>query len=304
MQIPRKEARPMNAFFRLVVVVSVLSACIVVGTAPAHAQSELLYLAAIIEEVIDQELSAPSLGGPTGIVSMPNAVTPPARTWQAALSYQGMRAPSSGTDQAPDDLSAWSLQAAHRLADTAELWASYSSAADHVGSRTWALGGKKMLTHNMLMQSEGRGAGVAVGASYHRWGHAFTAGSLGDGAPTPDANATKAYAVATRVLTDGARSWSLLGSGGLMYIGLDADGGRVQSLTRPFVGLQAVWVGTVMGLEYRWDDPSIDKKPVFSAAIRQVLSDEVTAELGTTNASLVGTGLSAQRLFLRVSRCL
>jgi hypothetical protein len=86
-----------------------------------------------------------------------------------------------------------------------------------------------------------------------------------------------------------------------MYLGLDADRGRSQRLTRPFLGLQAVWLCAVLGLEYRWPDSALDAKPVFSAAIRQMLSDGLAAELGTTNASPVGTGLGAQRLFLRLS---
>lgn len=291
----------MNACGRLVVAVSLISLWVVGSSVPARAQDGLdglVALAVAWGELSEQELSVPSLGGPTGIVSMPNAITMPAGTWQAAFSCQGMRTSSSGMYQAPDDLRAWSLQAAHRLNDTAELWASYSSAADHVGSHTWALGGKKMLTH-----LEGEGPFAAVGASYHRWSDAFPAGSWTSGDARPDANVPEAYAVVTGVLADEDWPW-LLGTAGLMYLGLDADRGPSQSMTRPFVALQAIVLGTGLGVEYRWKDPSVDAKPVFSAAIRQVLSEEVTVEVGTTNASPVGTGLSAQRLFLRLSRCL
>ena len=285
---------------RLAIAVSLFSVWVFGGATAARAQdySVLAGLAVAIGELIDQELSMPSLGGPTGIVSMPNAITTPARTWQAALSYQGMRASACGMYQASDDLSVWSLQAARRLNDTAEVWSTYSSTADHGGSRLWGLGGKSMLTH-----PEGGGPSVAAGASYHRWGDAFVSGSRVDGNASPDANVVKAYAVVTGVLT--GESWPpLLGTAGVVHIRLDPDSGSSESLTRPFLGLQAVWGGTVLGLEYRWHDSTLDAKPVFSAAIRQVLSDELTAELGTTNASPVGTGLSAQRLFLRLSHVL
>jgi hypothetical protein len=254
-------------------------------------------MAAAIGELIDQNLSVPSLGGPTGIVSLPNAITAPARTWQVALSYQGMQASSSGMYEDRDDFGAWSVQTAHRLSDTEEAWASYSCTTNHPGSHAWGFGGKKMLT-----RLEGGGPFAAVGASYHRWGDAF-GGEWSAGNPVrPDADVVNAYAVVTGDLS--GESWlPVLGTAGVAHTRLNLDGGRSRSTTRPFVGVQAICWGTVLGLEYRWKDPSVDAKPVFSAAIRQVLSDEVTIEAGTTNASPVGTGLSAQRLFVRVNRC-
>lgn len=294
-----KEAKPMKTRLRLAMIVAALCAWVLGSTVAARAQDNSALGALLaLADVMNRALSMPSLGGPTGIVSVPNALTMPEGTWQAALSYQGMRASASGMYQPPDDLSVWLLQAARRLNDTAEVWATYSSGADHEGSRVWGLGGKRMLTH-----LEGGGPFAAVGASYHRWDDAFVSGSRVDGAARPDANVVKAYAMVTGVLT--GESWApLLGTAGVMHIRLDPDIGSSESLTRPFLGLQAVYVGTTLGLEYRWRDSTLDAKPVFSAAIRQVLSDELTVELGTTNASPVGTGLSAQRLFLRLSHAL
>jgi hypothetical protein len=294
----RKEAESVNAWCRFSITVTMALVMMFLGTIVAHAQGDVdLVLGAL--GLIDQELSVPSLGGPTGVVSLPNAITMPADGWQAALSYQGMRASASGMYQAPDDLGVWSLQAVHKMNDTSELWASYSSATDHADSHTWALGGKKMFT-----RFEGGGPFVAVGASYHKWGDAFADGSWEDGAGRPDAGVTKAYAVVTGVLADEGWASGLVGSGGLMHIGLDPDRGCSHSLTRPFVTLQDILWGTELSLEYRWRDAPLDAKPVFSAAIRQVLSDKLTVELGTTNASPVGTGLPAQRLFLRLSHAL
>ncbi len=289
----------MNVWRQLAFAVSMLLVCALGAATAARAQDASSMILAGIMEVIDQELSMPSLGGPTGVVSLPNAITMPADGWQAALSYQGMRASSWGMYQAPDDLGVWSLQAAHRVNDTSELWASYSSATDHVGSRTWGLGGKKMFTH-----FQGEGPFVAVGASHHKWGDAFGEGWSADDPARPDANVTKAYAVVTGSLAHEGWASGLLGTGGLMGLGFDPNRGRSRSLMRPFVALQFVGWGTVLGLDYRWPDAPLDAEPVLSAAIRQVLSHELTVELGTTNASPVGTGLSAQRLFLRLSHTL
>jgi hypothetical protein len=295
-----EEAGVMNAFCRLVVAVSVLSVFILGSARTARAQLEAFaVMAAVFGETVEQGLYMPSLGGPTGIVSMPNGCTRAAGEWQAALSYQGMRASSSGMYQTADDLSVWSLQAAHGMKDATEVWAAYSSAADGEGSRVWGLGAKKM-----LRRSEGEGPVVAVGASYHRWRDAFPAGSWTGGDARPDANVTKAYAVVTEELAGDESFWWLLGSGGLVYIDVDPDSGRSQSLTRPFVGLQAVFLAaTVLGLEYRWEDSSIDAEPVSSLALRFVLSLEppIAAEVGTTNASPVGTGLPTHRGFVRLS---
>jgi len=293
----------MTTRLRPAMAVAALCAWVLGSTVAARAEDEGMYAGyaaalAGIADGMNSALSMPSLGGPTGIVSVPNAGTMQSDTWQAALSYQGMRASSSGMYQASDDLSVWSLQAARRLNDTAEVWATYSSAADHERSRVWGLGGKKTLTH--LEGGGGGGPLAAVGASYHRWGDAFVSGSRVGGDARPDANVVKAYAVVTGVLA-GKDGTVLLGTAGIMHLRFDPDRGSGESLTRPFVGIQAVIAGTELGLEYRWEDPTLDARPVFSAAIRQVLSDELTAELGTTNASPVGTGLGAQRLFLRLS---
>jgi len=291
----------MRMRLQLAVVVTAVCAWVVVGTVRASAQAGYDgYAAAMIAmgEMMDRALSLPSLGGPTGIVSLPNAYCPGIRSrWQVVLNYQGMRALSLGMYQARADLGMWTLQAAGRVSDRTEVWGAYGSATDHDRSRVWGLGGKSILTHREKWPS------VAVGASYHGWGNAFPAGSWTGGNSGLDANVLKGYAVVTGVL--GGEEWiPLLGTAGVVHIRLDPDYGSSRSLTRPFLGVQAVWWGTALGLEYRWPDRTLDTKPVFSAAIRQVLSDEVMAEVGTTNASPVGTGLSAQRLFLRLSHAL
>jgi len=134
---------------RLAIAVSVFSVWVLGGATAARAQgssSILAAMAAAYGDLIDQELSVPSLGGPTGIVSVPNAITIPAGTWQVALGYQGMRASASGVWEDHDDFGAWSVQTTHRLSDTGEAWASYSCTTNHPASHAWALGGKKMFT--------------------------------------------------------------------------------------------------------------------------------------------------------------
>jgi len=253
-------------------------------------------MAAAMGEVLEQVLCMPSHGGPTGIVSVPNAGTASARKWQASLGYQEMRASPHGIYRTPHDLRVWSLQAGGRLSDTAGVWASYASADDNDRSRVWVLGGKSILIH------PDTGPRAAVGASYHGWGNAFADGSSRGGGSWPDAKVLKAYTVVTGTFAGKGRLGPL-GTAGVTHTRLDPDSGSSESLTRPFLGVQFfVTPVTLLGLEYRWKDGAFDAKPVFSASVRQWLPDQFTAELGTTNASPVGSGLGGQRLFLRLSR--
>jgi len=126
-----------------------------------------------------------------------------------------------------------------------------------------------------------------------------------------DVKVRNAYIVATRDFTPmrgETWEWSsgagtrMLGSAGLLYLNCDPDLGKSFSLTRPFVGLEFVGAGgTVLGLEYRWKDSTLDQKAVFSAVLRHYFSAEAVAELGTTNASVVGTGLDDQDVFVRIA---
>jgi hypothetical protein len=241
----------------------------------------------------------PSLGGPTGIVSVPNALVAPAGQLQTALTYQSMEMYGGDIDS-----TYWALNVLSGIGGVAELWAAYAIAdqegpTDSETANMWALGGKYQFTREPEDQ-----AALAVGASIENWSDlAMYDGSF------DDVGVIKAYIVATKdftPMTTGSWEWNegstrMLGSLGLMYIDVDPDAGDSESLTRPFVGLEFIGAGgTTLGLEYRWKDDDLDAKAVFSAVLRHKFSREIEAEVGTTNAGPSGIGLDDQDFFVRV----
>ncbi len=242
----------------------------------------------------------PSLGGPTGIVSVPNALVAPPGELQAAVSYQ---AQSMYGDV---DGSYWALNVLAGVSKQAELWAAYALDDLDVPSgpsetaHMWAVGGKYQFTSEPKDQ-----AALAAGIGWQGWSDLLSASSMYSG----DVNVFNAYLVATKnftPMTAGKWEWNnnatqILGSVGLMYIKVDPDGGENESLTRPFVGVEFVGAaGTSLGLEYRWKDDTLDDKAVFSAVLSHKFSNKIEAQVGTTNAGPGGLGLSDQDIFVRV----
>ncbi len=235
----------------------------------------------------------PSLGGPTGVVSTPTAMVAPTGDLQAAISYQSLSMYEAD--------STWALQALAGVTDQAELWAAYTRVRGGEASHLWGVGGKLQLT-----KEPKDGATLAVGASYGVWSSMAMAEGM------YDVTYKNAYIVVTKDLTPvGGQGWEwgpgggtkMLGSLGLMYINLNPDiaGVSTESLTRPFVNMEFIGAGgTTLGLEYRWKDSDMDEKGVFSAVLRHPMSDTVTAEVGTTNASPGGLGMSDQDWFIRL----
>jgi len=249
----------------------------------------------------------PSLGGPTGIVSVPNALVAPVGQLQTALTYQSQEYVSEMYG-GNIDATYWALNLLTGVSDEAELWAAYALADQDMPTESetanmWAIGGKYQIAREPEDQ-----AALAIGGSWESWSDSALAG--GDGMyGVGDFDVFKAYIVATKDLTPMAgESWEwtdggtrMLGSLGLMYLKVDPDGASSMSLARPFVGIEFAGVGgTTLGIEYRWKDTDIDMKSVFSAVLRHRFSPAVEAEIGTTNAGPSGIGLDDQDFFLRV----
>ena len=249
----------------------------------------------------------PSLGGPTGIVSVPTAAIAPVGELQTALTYQSqeIQAQDMYAGQVSADVTVWQLQALVGVAPEAELWAAYALADQDTPTASetanmWAFGGKYQLTNEPEDQTA-----LAVGGSLEKWSDLMMmSGSPGD------ADVFKLYAVATKDFTPlGGEAWEwssgagtrMLGSLGILYISVDPDMASRESLVRPFVGFEFVGEGgTALGLEYRWKDNDLDQKAVFSAVLRHPASPEVTVEVGTTNAGPGGLGLDDQDIFVRL----
>ncbi|MBN1458192.1 MAG: hypothetical protein JXA57_01560 [Armatimonadetes bacterium] len=250
----------------------------------------------------------PSLGGPTGIVTCPNALVAPSGQLQTALTFQQQEYASEMYGGGVD-VDYWALNVLTGVSEEAELWAAYAIAdqetpTDSETANMWALGGKYQLAREPEDQ-----ASLAIGGSWESWSDLALAGAVDMYGGLDDVDVFKLYVVATKDFTPMGDSWEwsdggtrMLGSLGLMYINVDADSGAIDdSLTRPFVGLEFVGAGgTTFGLEYRWDDDNIDMDAVFSAVLRHAFSPEIEAEIGTTNAGPSGIGLDDQNFFVRV----
>jgi len=257
----------------------------------------------------------PSLGGPTGVVATPTAMVAPVGDLQAAISYQSLQDGGILGSDSSADLTVWGLQALAGVSDKAELWAAYGRLSDGNDTHMWGIGGKLQLTKEP--QDD---ATLAIGASYGILQDIVVSSAMydpdlqewvGEDLAT-DITAKTVYLVATKDLTPvGGQGWEwgpgggtkMLGSLGLMYISLDPDlaGIESESLTRPFVNMEFIGAGgTTLGLEYRWKDDTMDMKAVFSAVLRHPFSDQVTAEIGTTNSSPGGLGMDGQDWFVRL----
>ncbi len=247
----------------------------------------------------------PSLGGPTGIVSLPNTGIAPEPEMQVAVTYQPFEAMGM---YSVNDATCWSLQILRGVSDEAELWAAYSRVHDGENSDIWRIGGKYSL--------EGEWPGdldVAVGGSVGRWVSAFDVPWLRSmtmygGEPlVTDVDIKKLYVVASRSLTPVAEGWEsgtrgieITANAGLMYISIDPDAGGQESTARPFVGLEIKQGTSVWGLEYRAKDNDLDDKAVFSALLRRPIGMDTYVEVGVTNVSPLGLGLENQEFFARV----
>jgi len=239
----------------------------------------------------------PSIGGPTGIVSVPTAAVAPNGELQTALTYQSQEMYTA-------DVSLWQLQALAGVSEEAELWAAYAL-ADQDGptesetANMFAFGGKMQLSSEPEDDTS-----LAVGASIEKWSDLYTPMGFND------VSVWKAYIVATKDFTPMAsESWEwsaesetrMLGSLGILYASVDPDVGDSGSLTRPFVGFEFIGAGgTALGLEYRWKDSDLDEKAVFSAVLTHPVSPEFEIQVGTTNAGPSGLGLDDQDIFVRV----
>lgn len=230
----------------------------------------------------------PSLGGPTGIVTVPNALVAPQGQLQTALTYQNW-------SMYDGDATLWGLNVLGGVTDKAELWGAYASVnpdedLDMDNITEWGFGGK----YQFIAEPAGT-ASLAVGASLEQW-------DIED----DNLNVTKAYLVASKDLTAmTGGEWAdsptkMLGSIGLIYVNLDSDF-MDESLTRPFAALQFMGQGgTGLGLEYRWKDDNLDDKAVFSAVLCHQFSPELSAQVGTTNSVFNGLGGDDQDIFVRL----
>jgi len=263
-------------------------------------------------------LAMPSYGGPTGIVSVPNALVAAPGDLQVAATYQ--KVTLANLEGYTEDDNVWGLQALGAVADGAELWAAYQHVSSDFSENVWGIGGKVQFLREPKDQ-----AYLALFASYqHGAAGANVVADIGLYEPSEvsvdvTAKVTTLGIAATKDFTPAGiqgSQWAsgakLFGTVGLMYKKADEDidvtvpgavisGSESDSLTRPFLGAEFVTSeGTTLGLEYRWKDSNMDSKAVFSAVLRHAFAQGFTGEIGTTNANLGGFGTDDQNWFVRL----
>jgi hypothetical protein len=254
-----------------------------------------LLAALVFAAAVSTGFAMPSIGGPTGIVSVPTAEVAPVGEIQTALTYLSQQMYGA-------DVDCWGLNVLAGVSEGAELWGAYATAKVDsptipVDANMWGFGGK----YQLASEPEDS-ASLAIGASYEMWSDLISAVDM-----YGDADVFKAYLVATKdfsSMADEDWEWSdggtrILGSLGILYLDIDIDGVG-GDLTEPFVGFEFIGAGgTSLGLEYRLAG-DIDVDDVFSAVLTHPFSPEFEVQIGTTNAGPSGIGLDDQDFFVRL----
>ena len=200
-----------------------------------------------------------SLGGPTGIVSVPNAQVAASGQLDLALGYETLEMYGHG-----DDYMIWQLQALRSVSNEAEVWATYATIDNTVDGAGWGIGGKWQFVRQPAL--------VAAGLSYHTADAAVGQAYLPVWSPEADIDAWKAYVVATRDLTPNQPTLQVLGTVGLMLIDFDVNSGIgigrdvSEQVLKPFVGVELNLVafvdnqGAVARVRYQRDIilPAVD----------------------------------------------
>jgi hypothetical protein len=259
-------------------------------------------------------LAMPSLGGPTGIVSVPTAAVAPVGELQTAITYQSRERCAMadslgmyGGGQVDEDI--WALNLLAGVSREAELWAAYAyidqdTPTESVSADLWAFGAKYMLA-----SEPEEVCSLAIGGGYGAYSDLILGSAAGMYAMVDDVDCFNLYLVATKDFTpmsDELWEWEgggtrILGSLGIMYIDVSPDCTPSEDLTELFLGLEFVGAGgTSLGLEYRFEDDVLDQDDVFSAVLSHRFDNQVELQVGTTNAGPCGLGLDDQDFFVRV----
>jgi hypothetical protein len=256
-------------------------------------------------------LAMPSLGGPTGLVTLPTASIAPVGEWQSAVTLRTFESSGMYTDL---EATEYAFQFLKGISDDAEVWAGYSniSATGDADGYALQLGGKWQISSDLFGSTYSTNLAnthLALGGSIGTWTKAFTMyRAVGD---ISDVDLFKAYLVLTKQIYPaelGGWDWDpqvqtrLLGTFGLLYEYLDPDKGGTENLFEPFIGLEIIGPGgTLRGLvEYRPDDGTVDAGDVWSVAVRATLREFIQLEAGVTNTDPIGLGTDDTEFYVRL----
>jgi hypothetical protein len=268
----------------------------------------VVIIAAVLALSMAAAWAYPTLGGATGIVTLPTADVTPTGSADLAVDYQqatidgdalsslgfgtGMYVLEEGKgamasfDGSDVDVKSLPARLTVGIAEKAEIWGAYDWLDTDVGTANIWSGGAKVL----LMTEPADECSLGIGGSIGRaemfdetldLASAFLVLSKNiSAAVSPDASVTTKLSVGAM--------WQSLG-----------DPADIDSI-RPFVGIEFITKESgTFALEYRFKDDKIDAQAPFSAVWRYPIPDmpALTVEIGTTNAAIGGLGLTDQRIF-------
>ncbi|NIM04352.1 MAG: hypothetical protein GTO55_00825 [Armatimonadetes bacterium] len=230
----------------------------------------------------------PSLGGATGLVTVPTAEVVPVGAVDLAVDYQkvdvGAKALASSLVMYEEEAEMLPIRVVAGVADDIEIWAAYNDAdLDSTDLKVWNAGVKYMIAH----EAEDN-VSAAIGASFGRLEN------------SDDVDIMTAFAVASKSLNMGGGADVVSAKAHLGVMWMDFDSPISEDLIEPFVGLEFTGEGGAsLAVEYRMDDSDIDEDAPFSAVLRYPVggATPLWLEVGTTNAALAGVGLDDNDIF-------
>lgn len=206
--------------------------------------------------------------GATGLAATPTAYVIGARTFDLAVDF------NEGSHRVVGGFRAFPIRLVAGVSDNAELGIAYL-ALDHKltgvpTSRITGIGGK----WQWRQETEG-GPATAVGINYTQ---AKTGGVTG--------KLWSLYLVASKKLTE--EEVGLTGNFGVAWDSWNWPGANQDFLT-PFMGLElGAPGGTTLGLDYKWKQRKAGatwSESLFGAVVRHPINEDLSAEVGMTNAT-------------------
>jgi len=280
----------------------------------------VLLVAVLVAVVGAPALAVPSLGGPTGLVSLPTADIAPTDEWQTAFGYRSLKveAGALGMYGLVDDLnvSIWQFGFLKGVAGDAEIWVTYQRATNGEDADVWRVGGKYEVAEKLLPRSGFLSdTKMAIGGGIGRYPDDAISPANFFGVWEPalltDTETRDLYVVLTKQLTPaGGDTWEweeptgtrIIATAGIYYMDVDFDLLGSETLLEPFFGVAFLTPKDLtLAFEYRTKCEDLESEALFSSLLRYPVDKSTTVEFGLTNASPIGLAQGDQAVFARLT---